>query len=164
MEAHGARVHSRVLSFTTAPGDAEVAAVLRLPRGGKVLRLKRVRLADSVPMGVETSYLPADRFTNLRKVFDGESSLYQALADRYGIHMFAAEEAAEAGLASAQDARVLGIHPGSAVFLFTRISYLKDGSPIEYVRSVYRGDRFKIVNRLSHQLRAGSGWRRSYAQ
>ena len=36
----------------------------------------------------------------------------------------------------------------SPVFLFTRTSYLEDGTPAEYVKSVYPGDRYKIVNRL----------------
>jgi GntR family transcriptional regulator len=164
MKAHGARVQSQVLSFKAMSADAEVASALRLPVRDKVLRLKRVRLADSVPMGIETSYLSAHRFRDLPKTFDGQSSLYRALDDHYGIQMFAADEVAEAGLVSAPDARMLRIRPGSAVFLFTRISYLKDGRPVEYVRSVYRGDRFKIVNRLTHQLGRVSGWRRKYAE
>jgi GntR family transcriptional regulator len=164
MKAHGARVQSRVLSFKTVSADTDVASALRLAPGAKTLRLKRVRLADSVPMGIETSYLSALRFRDLPKAFDGQSSLYRALDQQYGIQMFGAEEIAEAGLASAPDARMLRIRPGSAVFLFTRISYLKDGRPVEYVRSVYRGDQFKIVNRLTHQLGRESGWRRKYAE
>jgi GntR family transcriptional regulator len=78
--------------------------------------------------------------------------------------MHAADEAVEAGLVNTQDARLLGIRTGSPVFFFTRVSYLKSGRPIEFVRSVYRGDRFKIVNRLTHQSNLDSGWRRKYAQ
>jgi GntR family transcriptional regulator len=164
MKMHGARVQSRVLSFKAVPSDTEVAAIFRLRPGAKVLRLKRVRLANSETMGVETSYLPFDRFANLLKAFDGQASLYQTLAERYGVQMASADEVAEAGLASAQDARLLGIRAGSPVFLFTRISYLKNGRPTEFVRSVYRGDRFKIVNRLRHQMQPNSGWRRKYKQ
>ena len=115
-------------------------------------------------MGIETSYLPFERFGNLLKTFSADTSLYQTLADQYGIHMHAADEAVEAGLVNAQDARLLGIRTGSPVFFFTRVSYLKSGRPIEFVRSVYRGDRFKIVNRLTHQSNLDSGWRRKYAQ
>ena len=164
MKAHGARVHSRILSLKAVSSDAGVSAALRLRPGEKVVRLKRVRLADSVPMGIETSYLPFERFANLLKTFNADTSLYQTLADQYGIHMHAADEAAEAGLVTAQDARLLGIRAGSPVFFFTRVSYLKSGRPIEFVRSIYRGDRFKIVNRLTHQSNLDSGWRRKYAQ
>ena len=43
---------------------------------------------------------------------------------------------------------MLGIGSQSPVFLFTRTSYLEDGTPAEYVNSVYRGDLYKVVNRL----------------
>jgi GntR family transcriptional regulator len=43
---------------------------------------------------------------------------------------------------------MLQIAPNSPVFLFTRISFLENGKPIEHAKSVYRGDRYKIVNRL----------------
>jgi GntR family transcriptional regulator len=35
------------------------------------------------------------------------------------------------------------------VFLFTRVSYVQSGAPVEFVKSVYRADRYKIVNRLT---------------
>ena len=127
------------------------------------MRLKRVRLADSVPMGIETSYLPFERFGNLLKTFSADTSLYQTLADQYGIHMHAADEAVEAGLVNTQDARLLGIRTGSPVFSYPGLVSEKRAS-IEFVRSVYRGDRFKIVNRLTHQSNLDSGWRRKYAQ
>ena len=37
----------------------------------------------------------------------------------------------------------------SPVFWFTRVSYVRDGPPVEYVKSTYRGDRYRIVNRLT---------------
>jgi len=50
-------------------------------------------------------------------------------------------------------ARVLGSPKKGPVFLFTRTSYLASGEPIEFVKSVYRGDRYKIVNRLTRMNR-----------
>jgi hypothetical protein len=35
------------------------------------------------------------------------------------------------------------------VFFFTRTAYVQSGQPVEYVKSTYRGDRFKLVNRLT---------------
>src|SRR5690348_17798072 len=41
----------------------------------------------------------------------------------------------------------------SPVFRFTRTAYLLTGEPVEFVKSAYRGDRCKVVNRLTRQPR-----------
>ena len=53
----------------------------------------------------------------------------------------------------AEEEQLLQIAPKSPVFLFTRISFLENGRPVEHVKSVYRGDRYKIVNRLVRNRR-----------
>jgi GntR family transcriptional regulator len=45
------------------------------------------------------------------------------------------------------------IAPQSPVFLFTRLSFLESGKAVEHVKSIYRGDRYKIVNRLVRNKR-----------
>lgn len=66
----------------------------------------------------------------------------------------------EVGLPKAEVAKLLRIAKGSPVFLITRTSYVQDGQPVEFVKSTYRGDRFKIVNRLMRQ-HGGNGRRRN---
>ena len=100
-------------------------------------------------MGFETSFLPASLFAGLLETFDPRTSLYQALGKRYGVRMSAADEVVEAGLATADVAKLLGIQKGGPVFLLTRVSYAENGQPVEYVRSTYRGDRWKIVSHLT---------------
>lgn len=149
MKTRGSRPASRVLSFERTVAETEVARALHLEPGAKVLRLMRVRLADSLPMGVETGFLPFGLIPGLLDEFDPRTSLYQTLAKRYGIHMATADEVVEAGLADGEAARWLQIPKGSPVFLLTRVSYAENGQPVEYVRSTYRGDRWKIVSRLT---------------
>jgi GntR family transcriptional regulator len=151
MKSRGAAPSSRVLSFATGVANPEETRALQLTRGEKVFRLRRVRQADSVPMGVENSCLPYRLCPDLQKTLVPRASLYETLARHYGVHLGEATEVVEAGLASPQAARWLQITQGSPVFLFTRICYLKSGQPVEYVRSVYRGDRYKIVSRLTAQ-------------
>jgi len=54
-------------------------------------------------------------------------------------------------LANSEEARLLGIRKGSPVFLFTRTSFVEGGKAVEYVKSAFRGDRYKITNRLMQQ-------------
>ncbi len=149
MKARGSTPRSRVLSFEAQQPSAEVIEALHLRAGEKIIRLKRIRQANSVPMGIECSSLPLRVCPDLLDTFDPRNSLYEVLAERYGINMVVADEVAEAGLADAEAARLLRIAEGSPVFFFKRISYVQNGQPIEHVQSTYRGDRYKIVNRLT---------------
>lgn len=157
MKARGFRPSSTLLSFESILPNREISNALNLTPKDKVFRIKRIRNANSMPMGIECSYLPVRLYPDLREKFDPRASLYCTLADVYGIHIRVAEEIAEASLVDARQARLLRVKKGSPVFIFARTSYLRSGEPVEYVRSVYRGDRYKIVNRLTqhHSRHAG---------
>jgi len=151
MQRRGLRPRARVLSFEVAEARADVAEALRLSNDDKVISLRRVRLAGSSPMAIEWSRLPLRLCPHLVETFDPGSSLYQELAEKYGIEIVVTDETVEAGLAGAEEARLLRVQKGNPVFMFTRTSYIQSGRPVEYVKSVYRGDRYKLVNRLTRQ-------------
>jgi GntR family transcriptional regulator len=92
----------------------------------------------------------------LLQKFDPGTSLYRTLAEVYEIHIVQADEVVEAGLASPEEARLLRISKGSPVFQFTRTSYVESGEAVEYVKSTFRGDRYKITNRLRRQSNGNS--------
>ena len=149
MKARGSKPVSKVLSFETCKGSAEVRVALRLKSRDDVIQLRRVRQANTVPMGIECSSLPFSLCPDLLTTYDPRTSLYKALSERYGIQMIVADEVVEVGLASVQEAELLKIDAGSPIFAFTRTSYVQNGQPVEYVKATYRGDRYRIVNRLT---------------
>jgi GntR family transcriptional regulator len=152
-KARGAKPHSKLISFRLQMPNRETREALALSHKDKIYRLRRVRYADALPMGIECSCLPANLCPNLLETFDPETSLYQKLADQYKICLMVTNEVIEVGKASDEEARLLEIEPESPVFLFTRLSFLESGKPVEHVTSVYRGDRYKIVNRLMRNRR-----------
>lgn len=154
MKARGSRPRSQVLSFAVRPATQEVQEALRLRAGEPVIELRRVRQANTLPMGIECSSLPLRLCPDLLDTFDPRTSLYKFLAERYGVHMAVADEVVEAGLASRKEAQLLRVSEKSPVFNFTRISYVQSGQPVEFVKATYRGDRYKIVNRLTRLHRA----------
>lgn len=149
MKMRGNAPGSRVLSLRRQMPGVEVRKALELRAGETVFRLHRVRYADGREMGIECSNLPARLCPDLLSVFEPGSSLYQTLIERYDIQLVTATETVEVGRATAKEARLLRIGRNSPVFLLTRTSFLEDGKPAEYVTSIYRGDRYKIVNRLA---------------
>ena len=149
MAARGWVASSKVIRFGIEPADAKAGDALDVSVGEKLISLRRVRLADSVPMGIEWSRIPLRLCPDLQKMFQPKRSLYQLLSERYGIKVAVTDEVAEAGIANAEQARLLQIPRRSPVLLFYRVSYVESGKAVEYVISVYRGDRYKIVNRLT---------------
>jgi len=107
-----------------------------------------------LPMGIEWSRLPFRLCPDLIDTFDPTTSLYRSLRERYGIEIVIADEVVEASLAAAEESDLLGLPKGHPVFVFTRTSYIQSGQPVEYVKSVYRGDRYKLVNRLTQANRS----------
>lgn len=149
MAALGLRARSRLLALDITAPLPEAAKALHLAASEQVVRVRRVRLAGALPMGIECSHLPARLCPDLTQTLKPQASLYWTLSSQYGIHLFIADEVVEAGLANNEEARLLGIRRKGPVFLFTRTSYTQDGRPVEFVKSTYRADRYKIVNRLT---------------
>jgi GntR family transcriptional regulator len=149
MKAQGREPSSRLLEVSEEPADADISRLLGMRAGAKVLRLHRLRLADGEPMAIETTHLPLARFRGLRRYVTAGGSLYQVLRERFGVEMGHAEETIETALASPAEADLLGADVGLPMLLLSRHSFDTDGKPVEWVRSVYRGDRYKFVATLN---------------
>lgn len=130
------------------PPDEKLAEELDAGGGGHVIHLERVLLADGERVGLESTYLPANRFPGLLDDFDPSSSLYAFLQDKLGVVFGEAEERIETVLATPREALLIGTNPSVPMVLLHRVSWSDDGVPIERVRSLYRGDRFSFVTKL----------------
>lgn len=148
MRAQGLEPTSQLLDIGYITADDRLAGLLGIPAGGRVLRIERLRLASGEPMAIETTHLPAKRFPALRRSLAKHSSLYAALAEVYGVRLAEAEETIETSLATPREAGLLGTDVGLPMLMLSRHSLDTDGHPVEWVRSVYRGDRYKFVARL----------------
>lgn len=157
MRERGSRPRSRVLAFRLIAPASGVAEALRLSAAEQVYFLKRVRFADSVPLCIESTHIPARLCPDLKSKFDPHDSLYEALFSHFGIQFDAADEVAEAAIASSEEAKLLRVRKGAPVFHFTRTAFLPGGQPAEFVSSTYRGDRCKVVSRLTRSRPSGAG-------
>lgn len=153
MKARGSKPLTKVLSFEIVRAGEEIAQALQLAPEEKIIQLRRVRQANTFPLGIECSSLPLTLCPDLLERFDPRTSLYKILEEQYGVRIVIADEVIEVGLPSAAEAELLRIAEGSPGFFFTRTSYVQSGKPVEHVKATYRGDRYKIVNRLTRQDR-----------
>ena len=153
MRSHGLTATSRVLEQSVVAAPPEVAAALRIEDAVPVFRLRRLRLADGTPMGLQTAYLPMALLAGIDRLSFAESSLYHVLADRYALHAAGARETHQAVLVTRDEAALLKVPAGSPGLSAERLTTLADGQPLEYVRSIMRGDRYRIVLDLSRSHR-----------
>jgi GntR family transcriptional regulator len=123
---------------------------LELPAGTEVLRIQRIRLGDQVPIGLQTSFIALSREQNItREEMESAGSLYRILQEKYGIIPTEADETLEVTLATPEEARLLQIESGAPLLLNERLLFSQNRTPVEFVKILYRGDRYQYYVRLS---------------
>ncbi|MDE0678940.1 MAG: GntR family transcriptional regulator [Gammaproteobacteria bacterium] len=119
----------------------EEAAVLKIHMSSVVARLGRVRLSEGEPLAIEHAVVAESSVPPIEEIGD---SLYAALATR-GNRPQKGRQKVRASLASPTEAGLLSIPENSAVLRIERVTWLDDGTVIEFTRSAYRGDRYQFV-------------------
>jgi len=147
-EQRGLSAAAKILNFHIVI-DNEVAAEMEIPGEEELVRLQRIRLVEGEPLALQTSFVRHRLCPGLvEKGLLGES-LYRTMEEGYGLRLGRARQTFEAKPADEHEAGLLGIDVGQPVLVLERLTYLHDGTPIEYVRSTYRGDRYRFTVELA---------------
>ena len=153
MRRHQLTAASRVIQRQQTEAADRVAEALRLRPGDPVFMLKRLRLADGEPMGIQTAHIPLSLAPGLGAEDLERGSLYEILRVRYGLEPAGARETYHAVPADPAAAALLGVVSGAPVFAVERVTCLAGGQPFEFVQSVMRGDRYSVVLELAANRR-----------
>ncbi|WP_444685327.1 GntR family transcriptional regulator [Alkalicoccus luteus] len=143
MRARGMEPSATVLTFEKQECPAEAASFLGLEPDEPVYYMKRLRLADKVPMALEETWLSA-ALSGPMPEEAASGSLYTWLEERAGIRIGRAEQWMEAAVLSEAEAMHLQAKAGGPVLVMERQTYTADGRPLELVRSRYRADRYRF--------------------
>ncbi|MGE4373177.1 MAG: GntR family transcriptional regulator [Xanthobacter sp.] len=125
---------SRVLGIGRARASAAEKTVLGLAQGDQVLRIRRLRTHDGVPLIVENITLPDALFPGLADA-PVPNNLYGLYASHYGLTVARAREKLKAVAADMDDAAALEVEPGTPVLLIDRLAFGLDGTAAEWRRS-----------------------------
>jgi GntR family transcriptional regulator len=136
---------SRLLEQRVIDATAELAESLEVQVGSPVMRLRRLRLADGIPMAVEKTYISLSRFPGIQQINFGEKSLYQTLRDQFSVHLAWAAETIEILPANCEESRLLKIPAKAGVLSISRNTITEDRVPIEVTVSRYRADRYRAL-------------------
>lgn len=146
---------SRVLMFRIAPAGAPRANRLKLSPADPVLRVVRLRLVDEEPMAIERMDLPARLVEGLGPQDMESGNFYQLLRERFGVTVSDAVQSIEPTVTNPDQADLLDVPVYAPVLLIERTTRDVEGRIVEFVRSIYRGDRYRIISKLSFDSTSG---------
>jgi GntR family transcriptional regulator len=153
MSRRGMRPSSRVVSFEVQSAGAKLGQRLHLSPVEEVWVITRLRLADDETMAIEWLHAPRRFLPDLKREDLAQQSFYELLNERQGIVIARGTQTIEPTVTSHEEADLLGVPVHSPAFLFERTTEGQRGEVVEFVRSVYRGDRYRLVTELRPALR-----------
>jgi GntR family transcriptional regulator len=148
--AAGKRPTTRVLSFDTITASSVasgIAAALRVRGGDWLYSVERLRLADGAPVILERRFVVESLCPGLHQR-DFGASLYGLWTDRYKLEIAGADQTIRAAAVRGREARLLGVSVGAAGLVVRSVGWLRDGKPLWWERTIYRGDAYAFRNRL----------------
>jgi GntR family transcriptional regulator len=144
MQARGAKTSHRLLDRRVEPADGAVAERLGIPAGTSVLVLERQRLVDGQLVGYEIRYFPrwvGDALTEdeirSQPLVPAMKRILGRVHTRLRLRILAAA-------VRGKEARALGVPAGTPVLIRENTWYVDPEGPIQYGKSVYRGDRYQM--------------------
>ena len=149
IRGRGMTPSSRTLELRVVPAGARLGRVLHVSPSEPVVVAQRLRLADRETMAIETLHVRESLIPGLSKSDLDEGSFYELLRDRYGIVIVGGHQTIEPTVTNEEESSALGLPLHSPAFLFERVTRSEDGEIVEFVSSIYRGDRYRLVTELS---------------
>jgi GntR family transcriptional regulator len=140
---------SRTLELRVVPAGARLGQMLHVSPGERIVAAKRLRLADGETMAIEQLHVRESLVPGLTATDLEDHSFYALLRERYGIGIDGGIQTIEPTVTNEEESAALGVPLHSPAFLFERITRNGSGEIVEYVRSIYRGDRYRLVTELN---------------
>lgn len=147
MKLRGFPTKSKITDFQLVTDEA-VANKMEIPVDEELVRLQRIRFVKNEPIALQTSFVRYQFCPGLVENGLVQGSLYKTLEEQYGLRLGRALQTIEAKPADEYEAKMLKVDLGQPVLSLERLTYLQDGQSIEYVRSTYRGDRYRFTVEL----------------
>jgi GntR family transcriptional regulator len=128
--------------------DAPAAAALELSARSPLVYIERVRVVEGEPLALDQSWLPASLAEGLLEAPLTHGALY----DELPVPITGGRERIRPVVPSALERRTLRVAAGVGAFEIERL-VLSHERPVEWRRSLVRGDRYSIVVELTAPAR-----------
>ncbi|MCP8617814.1 GntR family transcriptional regulator [Salirhabdus salicampi] len=144
MRDRGMEASSVLLSFQVVPATDKIASRLNIQQYAPVYEIKRIRLANEIPMALERTYMSANKVQGLTEEIV-KNSLYEYVETQLKLNISKGTQVIEAAIANDEEMEHLQVSDHAPILLMERTSSLEDDTVLEVVISSYRGDRYKFM-------------------
>ena len=135
---------TKVLTHEVQPASPKIANYLGLAPGTPVFCIERLRFVEDVPIVLVTTYIPYQLCPRLGEYDLSNLSLYSILEKEFGLMISRGRRTIEAVAANKREAQLLRVEESDPLLLLNSVSYLEDGTPLEFYHAVHRGDRSRF--------------------
>ncbi len=139
---HKGRV--KMLQRALVPPPSDVAEALGLKPREKAVLLKRLVLANDVPLSVNTSWFPAKLVPGMQKVQLEDNSVWSYLADTYGLVVSSTDNKIEVVESGVAEAEALQVDYATPLIKLSTCFQDKLGRPVEYSVSLWRSAQLRF--------------------
>lgn len=133
---------TRMIECRCIEANAHVLERLALAAGSRACYIKRVRCADGVPVMLENTYLPYQRFPGIDQHDFGSEHLYEIMREHYNVNPDSMREHFSATKVGVKDSAYLEIAPNTPV-LFVEQYTFSMMEIVEYTESMIRASVYK---------------------
>ena len=130
-----------VLSFYKSFPDQSIAGMLDIRSDESIYTIKRLRLANNLPIGIEEVFIPERYCPNLEN-FDLSASLYKLLKENFHHSINYVDNSIEAAKPSKEEKELLCISSSTPVLNITSIYFMESELKLLYEKSIYRSDEY----------------------
>lgn len=138
---------TRVLNFSKAIPEQYIKELLDLKDSEKVYNIKRLRLANDVPIGIEEAFIPERLCPNLER-HDLTDSLHKLIKEEYLYTISFVDNIIEAAKPSKEEKELLNINNNIPVIKITGVCFIAQETRFIYEKSTYRSDEYKYGARI----------------
>jgi GntR family transcriptional regulator len=149
MQARGAHTAHKLLSAGPVAAEGRVAERLALAEGTSVLRLERQRFVDHALVGYEIRYLPRAIGDALTAEELHGQALVPAVRRILGRSPSRIVLNVTSSVVRRPEARLLETAVGAPVLVREHVWYVDPEGPVQYGKSVFRGDRYQMTVEFS---------------
>lgn len=148
MRQRGLTPATVVLDVEQQEAGPQLSWRLHVAPAEALLVVRRLRLADEEPVAVSTTHLVAAKVPDFPAEELQRRSLYEVLAERYGLVVSGGRQTVEPTVTSPAETELLGVPPYAPSFLFRTTTHTEHGEVVEFTRTIFRGDRYLLSAEL----------------
>lgn len=143
----GMTPHTEVLLFETIVPDETVQQLLELAPDERVFHLRRLRMADDTPIGIEENFIPV-RYCPGFEAMDHAKSLYSLMKTEFGYDLHHIDNVVEASLPTTEESRLLKSGPRVPLLRISGVNHTSAGLKLYHERAAYLSDQYKYSIRV----------------